>query len=68
MKGNVYKNRDNYRFIMKKKELYKKLEKLRRDQNREAAKIIERCHAMEQATREALNSLVDEKRKRGINF
>lgn len=52
---------------MKKQELYKKREKLRQDRSREAAKIIERCHAMEQATREAHNSLVDEKQKRGVN-
>lgn len=52
---------------MKKKELYTKLEKLRRNRNREAAKIIEKCHVMEQATREALKSIIDEKRKRGIN-
>lgn len=52
---------------MKKKELYKTLEKLRRDRSREAAKVIEKCHAMEQATRKALNSMVNEKRKRGIH-
>lgn len=51
---------------MKKQELYKKLEKLRRDRSREAAEIIEKCHAMERATRAALSSIVDEKRKRGI--
>lgn len=51
---------------MKKQELYKKLEKLRRDWSREAAEIIKKCHAMEQATRAALNLMIDEKRKRGI--
>ncbi|XP_011872343.1 PREDICTED: uncharacterized protein LOC105564525 [Vollenhovia emeryi] len=53
---------------MKKNELYKKLEKLRRDRSREAAKIIEKCHAMEQATREALNTMVNEKRKKAAEI
>ncbi|XP_077257338.1 cilia- and flagella-associated protein 99 [Temnothorax americanus] len=56
------------RMRKEKKELYKKLENLRRDQSTEAAKIIERCHAMKQATREALNSMVDEKRKRAAEI
>ncbi|XP_050580635.1 uncharacterized protein LOC126916240 isoform X2 [Bombus affinis] len=47
-----------------KQELYDKLEKWRENHNREMMEIVERCREVEQASREAFNAMIDEKRQK----
>ncbi|XP_067204259.1 cilia- and flagella-associated protein 99-like isoform X2 [Linepithema humile] len=51
-----------------KQELCNKLNELRQNQNRDIARIVEKCHAMGQAAREAFNSMIDEKRKKAAEI
>lgn len=54
--------------FLKKQELYDKLEKWRENHNREMMEIVERCREVEQASREAFNAMIDEKRQKGKKF
>lgn len=54
--------------FLKKQELYDKLEKWRENHNREMTEIVEKCREVEQASREAFNTMVDEKRQKGKKF
>ncbi|XP_050487260.1 uncharacterized protein LOC126871922 isoform X3 [Bombus huntii] len=47
-----------------KQELYDKLEKWRENHNREMMEIVVKCREVEQASREAFNAMVDEKRQK----
>ncbi|XP_046833709.1 uncharacterized protein LOC124430756 [Vespa crabro] len=47
-----------------KKELYRRLEKLRTEQKKEALENVEKCRELEQASRDAYDSMIDEKRQK----
>ncbi|XP_047363496.1 uncharacterized protein LOC124954504, partial [Vespa velutina] len=47
-----------------KKELYHRLEKLRTEQKKEALENVEKCRELEQASRDAYDSMIDEKRQK----
>ncbi|XP_035741078.1 eukaryotic translation initiation factor 5B-like, partial [Vespa mandarinia] len=47
-----------------KKELYHRLEKLRTEQKKEASENVEKCRELEQASRDAYDSMIDEKRQK----
>lgn len=47
-----------------KQELYEKLEKWRENHSKEMTEIVERCREIEQASRDAFNAMVDEKRQK----
>ncbi|KAK9310408.1 hypothetical protein QLX08_000377 [Tetragonisca angustula] len=46
-------------------QLYDKLEKWRENHNKEMMEIVEKCHEIEQASREAFNAMIDEKKQKG---
>jgi len=50
----------------KKRQLYEKLDEHRRNRNSEMTRIVEECHATKRATRDAVHSMVDQKRRKGI--
>ncbi|XP_026666635.1 uncharacterized protein LOC113463863 [Ceratina calcarata] len=47
-----------------KQELYERLEKWRENHNKEMMEVVEKCREMEQASREAFNHMIDEKRQK----
>ncbi|KAG7211443.1 hypothetical protein KM043_010728 [Ampulex compressa] len=51
-----------------KQELYERLEKWRQEHNREMMEIVEKCREVVQASREAFNSMVDEKRQKAAEI
>ena len=54
--------------FLKKQQLYDKLEKWRENHNKEMMEIVEKCHEIEQASREAFNAMIDEKKQKGTLF
>ncbi|CAL7935335.1 unnamed protein product [Xylocopa violacea] len=51
-----------------KQEIYEKLEKWRQNHNKEMMEIVERCREMEQASREAFNTMIDEKKQKAAEI
>ncbi|KAK1125212.1 hypothetical protein K0M31_005585 [Melipona bicolor] len=45
-------------------QLYDKLERWRENHNKEMMEIVEKCHEIEQASREAFNAMIDEKKQK----
>ncbi|KAH0947698.1 hypothetical protein HN011_005557 [Eciton burchellii] len=51
-----------------KRQLYEKLDEHRRNRNSEMARIVEECHATKRATRDAVHSMVDQKRRKAAEI
>ncbi|XP_076759012.1 uncharacterized protein LOC143428176 [Xylocopa sonorina] len=51
-----------------KQEIYKKLEKWRQNHNKEMMEIVEKCREMEQASREAFYTMLDEKKQKAAEI